>query len=111
MKNLVIISAFIACFIFSNNSAFGKIVVMSVKGEVAYKKGRQWTPLNKGQKLIEGTKISTGVRSSALIKIYDHTLRIHQLTMMKIYRNRSTKKRRDRFLPWWGIFIFVWPRQ
>jgi len=76
------------------NISYAEIIVLSKKGDVAYKKARRWKPIKKGQKLIEGTKISTGIRSSSVIKIDNHILKVHQLTMMKIFRNRTTKRKR-----------------
>ena len=95
MKKLYIISCFAVAFLLSYSFAFSNIVVVSVKGDVAYKSGRQWKPLTKGMKLTEGTKISTGIRSSARISIDDNSLLVRQLTMMKIYRNKTIKKRRN----------------
>ena len=95
MNKLFIITAFTITFTFISSLAFSSINVVSVRGDVAYKSGRQWKPLTKGQELTEGTKISTGVRSSALINIDNNKLYIRQLTMMKIFRNKVTKKRRD----------------
>ncbi|MDY6934604.1 MAG: FecR domain-containing protein [Spirochaetota bacterium] len=93
MKKSLIITVLFATLFFTDK-AFTKILVVSIKGDVAYKKGRQWKSLKKGQRLSEGTKISTGVRSSAIIKIDDNTLKVKQLTMMKIYRNTKTAKSR-----------------
>ncbi len=98
MKKTCVSLSFILALIFTYDIAFAKITVKSVRGEVAYKKGRQWKPLKKGQTLAEGTKISTGVRSSARILIDGHTLIIKQLTMMKVFRSKSTKKRRSTHL-------------
>ncbi len=98
MKKIYLSFSFIFALIFTYNMALAKITVKSVKGEVAYKKGRQWKPLKKGQALAEGTKISTGVRSSAKINIDGHNLTIKQLTMMKVFRSRTTKKKRSTHL-------------
>jgi hypothetical protein len=85
----VIITLFLTLSIFSQNLS-AKIVVDSIKGEAAYKKGNQWLPLTKGQIVQEGTKISTGVKSWAVLNIDGDTLRIQQLTIMEIYTNQIT---------------------
>lgn len=89
MKKIFIIS-FMMC-VFAYSSAYSEIVVKSVTGDVVYKDESQWKSLNAGQVLREGTKISTGVRSSAVISIDNSMLRVQQLTMIKIFRNRTVK--------------------
>ncbi len=93
MKKSIFMIISAAIFIFTYNTAHSAIVVDSVRGDVAVKEGRQWKPIKAGQNLKEGTKISTGVRSSAIIKLDGNILKIRQLTMMKIYRNRKIKNR------------------
>ena len=95
MKRITIFLSFISIFIFIGTSLNAKIVVESVKGEAAYKTGRQWLSLTKGQVLPEGTKISTGVKSWAVLNIDGDTLRIQQLTMMKIFRNQTNAKTKN----------------
>ena len=92
MKKYCIGIAAIVFFIFVYNISFAEIRVLSVKGKVAYKSKMQWKQLENGMILNEGTKISTGIRSSAVIRIDRHKLTVRPLTMMKIYRNRVTKK-------------------
>ena len=91
MKKLGIIFIFSAIFAFTYTTAHSAIVVDKIKGNVAVKQGNQWKPLQKGQTLREGSKISTGIRAFAVLKIDGTTLKIRQLTMMKIYRNRISK--------------------
>jgi len=87
-----IIPIIVISVIFICSYAFSEIRVSSVRGSVLYKTGRDWKPLRRGMKLREGTKISTGARSAAVIQIDNHRLTVRQLTMMKISRNRVTKK-------------------
>lgn len=89
MKKSSIISSIAVILMFAYGTAYPAIVVETVKGEVAVREGRQWKPLKEGQSLAEGSKISTGVRSTAVIKIDGSTLTVRPLTMMKIYRNRK----------------------
>jgi hypothetical protein len=94
MKNIVFIITISAAVLFQTD-LFAKITVESIKGEAAYKKGRQWVPLSKGMELAEGTKVSTGVKSWALLNIDGDSLRVRELTMMKIFRSRKTAERKD----------------
>ncbi len=71
----------------ASSAIYAKIVVESTQGEVAYKKDKIWEPLTKGMELQEGVKISTGAKSWALINIDGDSLKVQQMTMMKIYRN------------------------
>jgi hypothetical protein len=95
MKKLVIIITFFSALTFISGNLYAKIVVEDTKGEAAYKKGNQWLPLTKGLPLEEGTKISTGVKSWALINIDGDSLKINQLTMMKIYKNQVTANNKN----------------
>ncbi|MBN2402828.1 MAG: FecR domain-containing protein [Spirochaetes bacterium] len=90
MKKSVFFIILFLAFIFTGTTLYAKITVEATKGEAAYKKGNQWLPLTKGQILQEGAKISTGVKSWAVLNINGDTLRIQQLTMMEIYSNRLT---------------------
>ncbi len=90
MKKVYAFIALLIALLFFSGNLYAKIIVESVNGEVAYKKSKQWLPLTKGLVLEEGTKISTGMKSWADIKIEDCTVRIEQLTMMKIFRNKLT---------------------
>ena len=92
MKRTIFITAFITAVVFTCGTAYSAILVKSTKGDVAFKQGKQWKPLRNGQKLAEGTKISTGIRSSVLINIDGNMLKVRQLTMMKIFRNKTTAK-------------------
>ncbi len=89
MKNIMLIITILTTIVFQAD-LFAKITVESVKGEAAYKNDKQWIPLSKGMELAEGTKISTGVKSWAIIKIDEDSLKVRELTMMKIFRNRRT---------------------
>ncbi len=75
------------------SSSVAKITVKSVKGKVSFKKGRVWKPLQSGMSLKEGTKISTGIRGRAVVKLNGHVMRIRPLTMIKLYENKSTTGR------------------
>jgi hypothetical protein len=77
------------------SSLYAKITVESTKGDVAYKKGKQWVPVTKGLTLEEGTKISTGMKSWAVINIENSSVRVEQLTMMKIFQNKLTADSQD----------------
>ncbi len=80
-------------FLSTASTAFAKITVVSVKGKAAYKTGRIWLPLKRGVTLRQGTKISTGVRSWVRLKMYNNTLTIKPLTMMKVYENSRRGQR------------------
>lgn len=88
--NIFLLLTFTLVFLLSSR-AFAKITVISVRGRVAYKAGRSWAPLRQGMNLREGSKISTGVRSYAVIRLNSNTISIKPLTMIKIYQNRMTK--------------------
>ncbi len=92
MKKLTLyaLSVFLVTCVISSE-AFAKITVISVRGRVAYKTGRSWVPLKKGMKLTEGVKISTGVRSYAVLRLNKNVMRVRPLTMIKIYQNQLTK--------------------
>ena len=89
MKKQNLIICLIAMFVFSYSAAHSAIVVESIKGEVAVRDGNQWKPLSQGQTLAEGAKISTGVNSTAVLKIDSSVVTIQPLTMMKVYRNQK----------------------
>lgn len=90
MKIATIFFTLLLTIFFSGNLLFAKIVVESTKGEASYKAGNQWLPLTKGQQLQEGAKISTGVRSWALLNIDGNSVKVEQLTTMKIFKNQIT---------------------
>ena len=86
---------FIIGMCLAGQDLFAKITVESTQGEAAYKKGNQWLPLSKGQTIEEGTKISTGVKSWAVINIDGSSLKIKELTMMKVFVNQLTADKHD----------------
>ncbi|HNR89934.1 MAG TPA: FecR domain-containing protein [Spirochaetota bacterium] len=93
-------SSFISCIAVCMALAFvaaahADIKVASVSGTVAFKADRQWRPLTRGMTLREGTKVSTGVRSTAEISIDGATLTVRPLTMIKISRNAVSKDASD----------------
>lgn len=90
MKKTSLVCLFSILLIFAYGTAYSEIVVKTAKGEVAVKKGREWIPLNAGQRLEEGDKISTGINSSAVIDIDGSLLTVKQLTMMKISKNKKS---------------------
>ena len=69
--------------------------MVSVKGDAAYAEGKAWRPLAKGMAVREGTRVSTGVNSTAVLNIDDHILTVKPLTMIKVYRNSITRKASD----------------
>ncbi len=91
-KKLFFLS-FAVFLLLSINNAFAKITVISVKGRCAYRTAGKWKSLRTGMTLRQGTKISTGVRSRAVLDINNHRLTVRPLTMMKIYHNSLSKKR------------------
>lgn len=78
-------------FLFSA-SAFGEIRVVSVKGTASYKTGGQWVPMQAGNALAVGSKVSTGVKSTAVIRINKHTLTVHPLSIVKISDSVETDR-------------------
>ena len=91
MKRLYIYLIVIGVVVSLQSQAFALIRVVSVKGRVAYKEGASWKGLAPGRTLRPGTKISTGVRSRAVLQVDNHRVIIRPLTMMKIYENRRRK--------------------
>jgi hypothetical protein len=61
-----------------------EIRVVSVKGTAAYKAGGGWIPMQGGTMLPVGAKVSTGVRSTAVIMINNNTVTVQPLTIMKV---------------------------
>jgi hypothetical protein len=90
-KALLSILTLLLAAVFAAAPSFGGILVQDVRGSVAFKTTGQWQPLKSGMALQEGTKISTGVNSSAVIMLDNHTLTVKPLTMIKIYENSTTK--------------------
>lgn len=70
------------------------ITVVSTSGETAYMEGSSWKPLAKGQKISEGTKISTGLKSQIVLDVDGSILTIKPLTSVKIYKNMASDKSR-----------------
>ena len=85
MKNRLFVLTITMTFIIGVATAEGAIRVISTKGQCAYKKGRTWAPLRGGVVIPVGSKVSTGVRSQAILMVDDHKVTIKPLTMMKIY--------------------------
>jgi hypothetical protein len=77
---------------FSISTAHAAILVVSVKGDAAYSDGAAWKPMAKGQTLREGTRVSTGVNSQAVLNIDDNILTVKPMTMIKVYRNSISKE-------------------
>ena len=71
------------------------ILVVSVKGEAAYQAGAQWKPLAKGQTITEGTRISTGVNSLAVLNIDGSMVTVKPMTSIRIYRNMADSASRE----------------
>ncbi len=92
MKRYTIPMTIIAMLLFFAGVSFAEIRVVSVKGTASYKAGGQWVPLAAGAALAVGTKVSTGVRSTAVLKINRHTLTVQPLTIMKISTSVETDK-------------------
>jgi len=80
-----------AICLFSFSEAFARITVVSVKGTAAFSEGRKWSPLQPNMELKEGTKVSTGVKSTVVLKLNNNTLTIRPLSMLKIYENSMNK--------------------
>ncbi len=81
--------SFIISILFITSLSYAEIRVLSVNGSAAYKVGAQWVPLPAGTPLAPGTKVSTGVRSTVVIKINNHTVTVNPLTIMKISESRD----------------------
>ncbi len=92
MKYLISITGIVIAVLFIASMAFAEIRVISVKGDAAYKKSGKWLNLRKGQKLGDGTLISTGAGSRAVLAVDKSMLRVKQLTTMKVYAHKITKK-------------------
>ncbi len=84
MKKSHIFCSVVFALVFAASSAFAEIRVVSVKGTAAYKTGQQWVPLNAGAALAVGTRVSTGVRSTVVLRINRHTVTVQPLTIMKV---------------------------
>jgi len=91
MKRSIICIFALASLIYINPVS-AEIKVLSVKGSVAYKTGQKWETLRVLMKLTPGTKISTGVNSSAVLQIDKHTVTVNPMTMIKIYESQEKVK-------------------
>lgn len=89
-KYLITLLSIITIIISTN--AFSKIQVIEITGKVAYLSGKTWKPLTKTTNLEIGTKISTGIRSYAVLKLNQNFLRIKPLSVINIYHNSSSEK-------------------
>ena len=94
-KSILYAMTIAAAFFFAAGTAYPAIYVVSVKGDAAYAEGKAWRPLAKGMAVREGTRVSTGVNSTAVLNIDDHILTVKPLTMIKVYRNSLTRKTSD----------------
>ena len=92
MKRSALFAMAVFFLLVFNQQIFSQIRVISTTGTVAYKSGTQWVPLRSGTTLSEGTKISTGVRSSAVIMIGDHKVTVKPLTMIKLYSHSANRE-------------------
>ncbi|MBN1500104.1 MAG: FecR domain-containing protein [Spirochaetes bacterium] len=86
MKNIFRI-IILTVILLSAADLFGAITVVSVKGTVAFKNGNAWAPLRANQTIQEGTKISTGANSYAVISLnkFNHRVEIKPLTMLQVF--------------------------
>jgi hypothetical protein len=98
MKKISIFMTLLIALAFSSQNLYAKIIVEATKGEAAYKQGNQWLPLTKGQTLEEGSKISTGAKSWALLNIDGDSIKINQLTMMKVFTNKVANNTKNTHL-------------
>jgi len=89
-----IISLTIAILFLGSASLFAEIKVLKVKGTVAYKTGRSWSPLSAGMDLPEGVKVSTGANSSAVLRLnsLNHTITIRPYTVIQVFSRTDSKK-------------------
>lgn len=94
MKKIPLVLASLVLFA-AIADASAEIVAVTVKGEVAVSTGDTLKPLVAGAKLAEGTKICTGIHSSAVIRIDDHQLTIGPASSVKVYKNSSTESTSD----------------
>ena len=81
--------------VFALSTANAAVLVVSTRGEAAYRDGAAWKPLAKGQTIKEGTMVMTGVNSQAVLNIDDNLLTIKPLTTIKVLKNSLTKSSSD----------------
>ncbi len=89
---LYITITFFVLLLFSVSDVFAEIRVIYTKGRAAYQVGRSWRPLKRGLVLRQGTRVSTGFRSWAVLKVNGNYMRIKPLTLIKIYANSRSRK-------------------
>lgn len=95
MKTLYSMLLASLALVFTLSTANAAVLVVSTRGEAAYKDGAAWKPLAKGQTIKEGTMVMTGVNSQAVLNIDDNLLTIKPLTTIKVLKNSLTKSSSD----------------
>ena len=91
MKKTLLFTVFAAVLLlFAATAAMADITVVSVKGTAAYSVGDKWLPLGAGAKIKEGSKVSTGIKSTIVLKLANSTVTVEPLSMMKIYEDKIT---------------------
>ncbi len=87
MKAKMIPAVLVLLFFTFVSTASAQIVVQRVRGQVAYKIGNAWrAPLRPGLRLPQGTKVSTGARSYAVIRVNRHVVTVKPYSMIKLYQ-------------------------
>jgi hypothetical protein len=81
--------------VFTLTTVNAAVLVVSTRGEAAYRDGAAWKPLAKGQTIKEGTMVMTGVNSQAVLNIDDNLLTVKPLTTIKVLKNSFTKSSSD----------------
>lgn len=81
--------------VFTLTTVNAAVLVVSTRGEAAYRDGAAWRPLAKGQTIKEGTMVMTGVNSQAVLNIDDNLLTVKPLTTIKVLKNSFTKSSSD----------------
>ncbi|HSV95629.1 MAG TPA: FecR domain-containing protein [Spirochaetota bacterium] len=94
-RMLTAVVAFSAITLFTLTTANAAVLVVSARGDAAYKDGAAWRPLAKGQTIKEGTMVMTGVNSQAVLNIDDNLLTVKPLTTIKVLKNSFTKSSSD----------------
>jgi hypothetical protein len=95
MKRHVLFLLTLSLLLFGAIPLFAAISVVSVKGAAAYSAGRNWVPLAAGMQPQEGVKISTGLKSTVVLKLSRSTVTVQPLSMMKIYEDKATARTSD----------------
>ncbi len=95
MKKIFTIISVATVVLFAASYTFSAVLVVSTKGEAAYKDGAAWKPLAKGQTIKEGTMVMTGVNSQAVLNIDDNLLTVKPLTTIKVLKNSLSKESSD----------------